>query len=51
MTFKTLLVATTLTLMPVLGYAECSGSHIQAMSCADGMVYDSTSQSCKTVSG
>lgn len=42
---KTLLAAAALAIVPALGFAACSGSH-QAMSCADGMVWDPERGSC-----
>ncbi|MEX0282322.1 MAG: chitin-binding domain-containing protein [Arenibacterium sp.] len=53
MTIKTVVVAFTLTCLPVVGFAMgCSeGSH-QAQSCADGAVWDAESQSCvKQITG
>jgi hypothetical protein len=48
MTFKTILAALALTLTPGLAMAMCSDRHINttAMSCADGMVWDSESRTC-----
>jgi hypothetical protein len=48
---KTLAVALVLTLAPTLSFAMgCSGyKHQQAMSCADGTVYDADTQSCVKV--
>ncbi|MDJ0823708.1 MAG: adenylosuccinate lyase [Paracoccaceae bacterium] len=52
MTIKTVLTAAALVVAPALAYAEgCSWHSQQAMSCADGMVYDSETNSCKTVTG
>jgi hypothetical protein len=52
MTFKTLAAAVALTLIPALGYAECSfGKHQQAMTCAEGSVYDAQSGSCVPTTG
>ncbi|MFD1341776.1 adenylosuccinate lyase [Litorisediminicola beolgyonensis] len=49
---KTTLTAAALFLASALGVsAACSGHSDQAMTCADGTVYDSESNSCKTVSG
>ncbi|SMX28880.1 hypothetical protein TRP8649_03007 [Pelagimonas phthalicica] len=45
---KAILISAALTLVPALGYAQCSSQH--AMSCAEGMVYDETTNSCKAVS-
>ncbi|WP_299929030.1 carbohydrate-binding module family 14 protein [uncultured Pelagimonas sp.] len=50
MTFKTVFSVLALTLTPVLASAECSSNHAQMMTCAEGTVYDATSQSCKPVS-
>jgi len=44
---KTLLTALVLALAPGMAAAMCSwGKEETAASCADGMVWDSTSQSC-----
>ncbi len=51
MTFKALLTAFALVIAPTFAAAACSGHTQQAMSCNDGMVYDSASNSCKVVSG
>ncbi len=52
MTIKTLLAAAALTLSPALAMAACyEGHEKQAMSCADGTVYDTATNSCKVVSG
>ncbi|MFW2542350.1 chitin-binding domain-containing protein [Primorskyibacter sp. 2E107] len=52
MTFKTLLAAAALVVAPtVAAFAACSGHSEQAMTCADGSVYDSTTRSCTVVSG
>ncbi|CUH76707.1 carbohydrate-binding module family 14 protein [Tropicibacter naphthalenivorans] len=48
---KTLLVATALTVAPMMAFAQCSGHKDQAMTCAAGTVYDADSNSCKTVTG
>ena len=45
---KTVLITAALSLVPVLGYAQCSSQH--TMSCAEGMVYDEATHSCKAVS-
>lgn len=42
---KTLLAAAALATLPALGFAACSGSH-QAMSCAEGTVWDADSGTC-----
>jgi len=50
MTIKTFLTAAALVVAPAL--ATACPAHDQAkMSCADGMVYDSASHSCKVISG
>lgn len=46
MTIKTLLTAGLLALAPVMSFAACSGHTEQAMSCADGMVWDAETSSC-----
>ena len=46
MTFKTLAAALALTLAPVLGLAQGCDHGRQVMSCADGMIYDSTTGTC-----
>ena len=51
MTIKTLLAAAALTVVPVLSYAACSGHSQQAMTCAEGTVYDADTGTCKVVSG
>ncbi|SMC42310.1 adenylosuccinate lyase [Primorskyibacter flagellatus] len=46
MNLKTILAATALAIIPAVGaWASCSG-HSEAMSCAQGTVYDSASGSC-----
>ncbi len=41
-----------LTALPAAGYAMCSDKSHQAMSCADGAVWDASSQTCiKQVTG
>ncbi len=52
MTIKTVLTAAALVVAPVFAYAGgCSTHTQQVMSCTDGMVYDSETNSCKTVTG
>ncbi|WP_425102167.1 chitin binding peritrophin-A domain-containing protein [Tropicibacter sp. S64] len=52
MTFKTLLTAAVLLIGPVLPvYAACSGHSSQAMTCAEGSVYDPETGTCTVVSG
>lgn len=48
---KALLTATFLVFAPTLAGATCLGHSQQAMTCTDGMAYDSVSNSCKVVSG
>lgn len=49
---KTLLASAALALATAsAGLAACSGHSEAAMSCADGMVYDADSRTCKAVSG
>jgi hypothetical protein len=49
---KTLLTAALLVLGSVAsGYAACSGHSEQAMTCADGTVYDTETGTCKVVTG
>lgn len=45
MTLKTLFAALALTLAPMVASAMCSSTD-QAMSCADGMIWDSETRSC-----
>lgn len=50
MTFKTLLTALVLTVLPASAFAICShGKNQQAMSCAEGTVWDSASSSCVAI--
>jgi hypothetical protein len=49
MTPKTLLIAVSLTLLPGLAMAKCSGYDQQAMSCAQGSVWDSAKQACTPI--
>jgi hypothetical protein len=49
MTPKTLLIAVALTLLPGLAMAKCSGFDQQAMSCAQGSVWDSAKQACTPI--
>lgn len=51
MTIKTLLTAAALAVAPAFAFAACGGHSQQAMSCADGLVYDTESGTCKVVSG
>lgn len=50
MTIKTLLTAAALAAAPALALA-CPAKQEARMSCSDGMVYDSASNSCQVVSG
>lgn len=45
MKLKTAFAALALTLAPMMVSAACSSSH-QAMSCAEGMIWDSATNSC-----
>ena len=53
MTIKTIFAAAVFTLAPMLAFAQCSSSHIemQAMTCAEGTVYDPESNTCQVVTG
>ena len=51
MTLKTLIVGTVLAFAPALAFASCSGHEKQAMTCADGTVYDAETNTCTVVSG
>ncbi|MBW4708496.1 carbohydrate-binding module family 14 protein [Roseobacter sp. YSTF-M11] len=47
MTIKTLAAAVALTVAPMLAYAEgCSYGKKVTMSCAEGTIYDSATNSC-----
>lgn len=48
---KTILTAVVLTAAPLAAVAECSSKHQQAMSCADGTVWDAETKSCTKVTG
>ncbi|MGH1354771.1 MAG: carbohydrate-binding module family 14 protein [Thalassovita sp.] len=48
---RTILAATVLASAPILANAECSRGHQQAMSCADGMVWDKDAKSCTNATG
>lgn len=48
---KIALTTIILTLAPLTAFAECFGDHQQAMSCADGAVWDSETKSCIKVTG
>lgn len=52
MTFKTILTALTIGLLPISAYAMCSGTSHQAMSCELGTIWDAETETCiKQVSG
>lgn len=42
---RPMICAAMLTMLPALSYAGCSGSH-QAMSCAQGTIWDNATQTC-----
>ncbi|MGY3436549.1 MULTISPECIES: hypothetical protein [unclassified Marinovum] len=42
---KTLFCAALLAVLPVVSFASCSGGH-QAMSCAQGSVWDQETEAC-----
>lgn len=46
MTIKTILAALALTVLPAVSYAACSGKSHQAMSCAEGSVWDADTRTC-----
>jgi hypothetical protein len=48
---RTVFAALVLALAPALASAECSSQHQQAMSCADGMIWDKESKSCTSATG
>ncbi|MBS0123915.1 adenylosuccinate lyase [Thetidibacter halocola] len=50
MKMKVLVTTALLALTPALAFAAC-GHEQQAMSCADGTVYDAATGSCKVVTG
>ncbi|MDD9738995.1 MULTISPECIES: hypothetical protein [Marinovum] len=43
--FKSVICTVFLTALPVIGYASCFGGH-QAMSCAEGTVWDQAAGAC-----
>ena len=51
MTIRSALASVALFLIASTASASCQWGDQHAMSCADGMVYDEASQSCKAVSG
>lgn len=48
---RTVLIALSLTTAPLTALAECPYDHQQAMSCADGKVWDKDSKSCTSATG
>jgi hypothetical protein len=52
MKMKTILTAAVLALLPGLSFAQCSGERHdqQAMSCAEGMQWDTTTATCVPIS-
>ncbi|MYM54193.1 carbohydrate-binding module family 14 protein [Thalassovita mangrovi] len=48
---KTILTAVILTAAPLAASAQCTKDHQQAMSCADGTVWDAETKSCTKVTG
>ena len=48
---RTVLAALVLATAPALAIAECSRGHQQAMSCADGMIWDKEAKSCTSATG
>ncbi|MFY9209598.1 MAG: carbohydrate-binding module family 14 protein [Aestuariivita sp.] len=46
MTIKTILTALALTVLPASAFAMCSDKNYQAMSCAEGSVWDINTQTC-----
>jgi len=51
MTMKTIIAAAALSLSPMLAFAYCSGHQQQAMTCAEGSVYDPETNTCQVVTG
>lgn len=52
MKIKTLIAAMALATLPAASYAMCAGKSHQAMSCAEGTMWDAASQTCiKQVTG
>ncbi|MBY6116410.1 adenylosuccinate lyase [Mameliella alba] len=49
MTLKTILAAAAIALFPALAIAACFDHTEQAMSCADGMTYDTEKKACVLV--
>ncbi len=50
MTFKTVLAALALSLVPAIGSAACYGGHEEATTCSDGMTYDTAQGACVVIS-
>lgn len=48
---KTILATLVLAGAPFAAMAECTRGHEQAMSCADGMIWDKDSKSCTSATG
>ncbi len=48
MTFKTLLAASILLVVPALAQAQCYGSEEAAISCAEGTTWDAAQMTCVT---
>jgi Chitin binding Peritrophin-A domain len=46
MTFKTMLIALALTVLPAVSYAACAGHSNLAQSCAPGSVWDAETATC-----
>jgi hypothetical protein len=51
MKIKTILTAAALVVAPVLAYADCAAHTKQVMTCAQGSIYDTTTNSCVVMSG
>jgi hypothetical protein len=43
---KALVLAVALCAAPLSGWAACSGGHAQAMTCAEGTIWDPATNSC-----
>ncbi len=48
---RTVLTALLLSAAPMAAFAECAFDHQQAMSCANGLVWDKESKSCIATTG
>ena len=46
MLIKTAFTALALTVLPAISFAQCAGKSHQAMSCAEGTVWDSDTRTC-----